>query len=312
MKEVSKHNILTMKIIYAFLSLLLVVNVAIAQPKVVKKSGKQPAWAKTLAATDYLVAVGDGSTLSEAQQKALLFIKQEIVQSVAEQVMSVSTHTLQENDNNIHQSFAQTITAKAAKVPFVQGISNNQIEAVYWEKMKDKSAKKEWYRYYAKYPFSQVQLSKLVNDFCIEDNKITQRLAQLEDGLSTVSQTEQIAAALGELNILAQTLEDNRRQRAVMLQSRYNALYEQMRITLITHTLGQLECQLNIGNRVLQSAQTPSVKSVCATVSNIHIGNACIVEYNSDGCYRDIENFIELSYTFWGKKVTQKFLIPFQ
>ncbi|GHU94163.1 hypothetical protein FACS1894156_2040 [Bacteroidia bacterium] len=301
-----------MKIIYAFLSLLLVVNAAVAAPKSVKKSGKQPTWAAHLSQPDYLVAVGEGLTLSEAQQKALLLIKQEIVRSVAEQVMSVSTHTLQENNNVHRQSFEQTITAKAAKVPFVQGVSNNQIEAVYWEKMKDKSAQKEWYRYYAKYPFSKAQLSKLVNDFCVEDNKITQRLAQLEDELLAVSRTEQIDAALGELNILAPSLDDHRRQRAVMLQSRYNALYAQMRISSTRHRLGALEYQLNMGDRAVQSAQTPAVKSGCATVSNIHIGNTCIVEYNSDGCYRDIENFIEVSYTFGGKKITQSFLIPFQ
>jgi hypothetical protein len=298
------------KILFTFSMLLLCSVTPFAQQKTLETGGKKPDWAKQLVATGYIITQGDAASLGDAQQKALLLVKQEIVRSVAEQVISASTHSLQEQNMQATESYTQSITSKANKVPFLQGISVSKVEDSYWEKLRDKSSKKEFYRYYLKYPFSAAQLGKLVAEFREEDRKITQRIGDLEASLGQVESVEQVDAAIDELGSLTASLEDSRKEKAALLQSRYRALYESILIVEVEHTLGQLACKLMLGERPLKTSRRPQVKSDCATVTQTLIGDTCSITYRYDGCYADVENFVTVQYRFGHKNVSHKFLIP--
>ncbi|MDR3366773.1 MAG: hypothetical protein LBO71_07395 [Prevotellaceae bacterium] len=291
-------------------SLLLGAVTLFAQQKTLEASGKKPDWAKQLVETGYIITQGDALSLGDAQQEALLLVKQEIVRSVAEQVISASTHSLQEQGMNVTESYTQSITAKANKVPFLQGISISKVEDSYWEKLRDKSSKKELYRYYIKYPFGAAQLGKLVAEFREEDQKITQRLSELESLLAQVESVEQMEAAVDELGNQIATLEDNRKDRAATLQSRYRALYESILVVEVGHTPGQISYKLALGERPLKTSRKPQVKSDCATITQTTIGDICSISYRYDGCYADVENFVNVQYRFGHKNVQHKFLIP--
>ncbi|MDR0414530.1 MAG: hypothetical protein LBH84_03850 [Prevotellaceae bacterium] len=298
------------KILSTFSVLLLGAATLFAQQKIVETSGKKPKWANQLVETGYIIAQGEAASSGEAQQKALLLVKQEIVRGVAEQVTSAGTRVIQEQGWQVTESYVQSITYKANKVPFLQGISVNSIEDSYWEKLRDKSSKKEFYRYYIKYPFSAAQLGKLVAEFKEEDRKITQRIGELEALLQQVESVEQIDAAVDELGSLTASLEDSRKEKVTLLQSRYRALYESILPVEVEHTLGKITYRLMLGERPLKVSRRPQVKSICATVTKIDIGDTCSIAYHYDGCYADVENFVEVQYRFGHKNVSHKFLIP--
>ncbi|MDR0687942.1 MAG: hypothetical protein LBF55_04545 [Prevotellaceae bacterium] len=298
------------KILFTFSLLQLGVAALFAQQKLLESSGKKPSWAKQLVETGYIITQGNSASLSDAQQKALLLVKQEIVRSVAEQIVSAGTHVVQEQNRQLTESYTQSITSKASKVPFLQGISVSKVEDSYWEKLRDKSSKADFYRYYIKYPFSAAQLGKLVAEFKEEDQKITQRIGELEALLTQVESVEQIDAAVDELGSLASTLEDSRKEKVSLLQSRYRALYESIALLEVEHTLGRLTCKLMLGERPVKTSRKPQVKSACAAIAQTLAGDACSIAYRYDGCYTDVENFVEVSYRFGHKNVSHKFLIP--
>ncbi len=289
---------------------LLAATALVAQDKIKETSGKKPAWAKDLLASGYVITQGDGATLNAAQQEALLMAKQEIVRSVAEQIITTSTRSLQEQNMQITEAYTQNITSKASKVPYLQGISVSQIEESYWEKIQDKKSKAIFYRYYIKYPFNKAQLSKLVAEFKEEDNKITQRINELEAALTKVESVEQIDASIEELGGLLAGLEDNRKEKSALLQSRYRALYESILIAEVENVLGSITYKLMLGNRTIQSTRKPQVKSECAAIAQVNIGATCTITYRYDGCYDDVENYVNVLYRFGSKNVSHKFLIP--
>ncbi|MDR3187678.1 MAG: hypothetical protein LBT94_00630 [Prevotellaceae bacterium] len=303
-------KIFTLGIIIHVFILLLGAVAVFAQQKTLETSGKKPSWAKQLVETGYIITQGDAASLGEAQQEALLLVKQEIVRSVAEQVISESTRSLQEQGQQVTEFYAQSITTKANRAPFLQGISVSKVESSYWERVRFKPSGQELYRYYVKYPFSAAQLGKLVAEFREEDQKLTRRIGELEALLTQVESVEQIDAAADELGSLTSMLEDSRREKAANLQSRYRALYEGVRIEEVGHTLGQISYRLMLGERPVKTLRRPQVKSTCATVTQTGAGDTCSVAYRYDGCYADMENFVNVQYRFGAKRVTHEFLIP--
>ncbi|MGL4956197.1 MAG: hypothetical protein ACRC9X_03360 [Bacteroidales bacterium] len=293
--------------IFFILSLLLTIASLKAQDKVIECSGKKPNWARDLTELNYLVMQGDASSLTEAQQKSLLLVKQEIVRSIAEQVISSSTRLLQEKQREVSESYTQNISAKANKVPYVQGISLAQIESFYWEKIQDKSTQNIFFRYYIKYPFGVEQLTKLVAEFRAEDKKITQRINTLEFELEQVETLEQIDAAIDEIGDLIRYVEDFRKVRANSLLGRYRTLFESVDITELENKLGEVTYQLMIGDRAVSTIRKPIIKNGCATILQTTLRT---ITYSYDGCYSDIENFIELHYRLGNRLLRHKFLIP--
>jgi len=297
--------------IATFSAFLLLATLACAQKVVESSDKKKPKWANSLLERDYIIKAADGSDLQEAQQKSITLVKEEVVRSIAENVTSASTlNTDEDVKGNVSSTFRQSIMTKANRVPYVQGIALNTAEASYWEKIKDSKTKQNFYRFYIKVPFSRAQLGKLVAEFKEEDMKITRRIDALEAALASIESVEQIDAAVDELGGLAATLEDSRQERSRQLQSRYRALYESIVIADEGSSLGKVAYRLELGGKTIQSSRKPQVKSACAAIAQTNIGVSCSVAYRYDGCYNDIENFVEVLYRFGSKNVAQKFLIP--
>ena len=299
------------KLILALTLVLLALPSVTARERVMETSERRkPAWAKNLLEQNFVIAVGTGATQADAQQHALLLVKQDIVRSIAEQVISVSTREVREANGQFTDAFTQSVTAKASRVPYVQGISTNQVQEFYWERLRNTKSKQESFRYYIKYPFSNAQLNRLVAEFRREDMKITERINELESALGTIETVEQIDAAIDELDGLVTTLEDNRKERSRQLQLRYRALYESIVMVETGSTLGTVAYRLELGGRAIQSSLRPQVRSACASIAQINLGAITTIAYRHDGCYSDIENFIEVSYRFGTRTVAQRFLVP--
>ena len=198
-----------------------------AQTKVMEKSAKKvPGWMNT-AVDDYLIVSVTVGSLAEGQSKVLQEITERIIQAVANNVSVSKENVLSEvnTDGNIESSdaFMQVSKMKSANLPFLKGISLSNVEEIYWEKVQDKSTKKEYYNYSVKYPFSKAEQRKLVAEFeALDAEKVAQYKA-LEQKVHSIESVDEIKQAVLELNTLSEYFFDAVRLSQVRgLISRYN------------------------------------------------------------------------------------------
>ena len=179
-----------------------------AQTKVMEKSAKKvPGWMNT-AVDDYLIVSVTVGSLAEGQSKVLQEITERIIQAVANNVSVSKENVLSEvnTDGNIESSdaFMQVSKMKSANLPFLKGISLSNVEEIYWEKVQDKSTKKEYYNYSVKYPFSKAEQRKLVAEFeALDAEKVAQYKA-LEQKVHSIESVDEIKQAVLELNTLSE------------------------------------------------------------------------------------------------------------
>ena len=140
-----------MKRLIGIVCALLLVAGAGAQTKVIEKSAKKvPVWMNT-ALDDYLVVSVTANSLAEAQTKAMAEITERIIQAVASHVTVSQKSELSEVNINGNidskDAYSRVSKIKSANLPFLKGISSTNIEEIYWQKVQDKSTKKEYYDY---------------------------------------------------------------------------------------------------------------------------------------------------------------------
>lgn len=181
-----------------------------AQTKVMEKSAKKvPGWMNT-AVDDYLIVSVTVGSLAEGQSKVLQEITERIIQAVANNVSVSKENVLSEvnTDGNIESSdaFMQVSKMKSANLPFLKGISLSNVEEIYWEKVQDKSTKKEYYNYSVKYPFSKAEQRKLVAEFeALDAEKVAQYKA-LEQKVHSIESVDEIKQAVFGVEYLIRVL----------------------------------------------------------------------------------------------------------
>jgi len=285
-------------------------GISLSQDKVIEKSGKQPKWVNNLE-KDYIIAVGSGATSQEAQQNALIMVKERIVSSVAENVKAKSELKKEEtNNNNVSvflEKFASQTTTESGKVPFLQGISLSKVEEFYWEKIqrKDRSV---IFNYHIKYPFPDMELDKLVYDFKTRDAELTKQLEDLLAQTETVESVEQIEKNIGELKVLTDYFMDARKNQADLGITKYQSLLASIELVEVESNLGELKYSLRLGTRTISTVKKPITKSECARItSTINNQNNWLVKYDYANCYEDPENNILVKYRFGNSDVQKKF-----
>ena len=91
---------------------------------------KKPAWVNTLV-KDYIIVVASSNTLEDAQEKALIKVKEHIISSVADNISSTSEYILTEDtksgDMSITENYKVATKTRAADIPFIKVISVNQV-----------------------------------------------------------------------------------------------------------------------------------------------------------------------------------------
>lgn len=300
-----------MKKILILLLLLPVLSVY-AQINVVEKSQKrQPDWVNAIQ-KDFIIVVGTGETIQDAQQNALNVVKERIVSSVAENVKTRSEMRVEESSvNNISQfleKFASQTTTESGKVPFLQGISLSKVEEFYWEKTENKATRAIRYNYHIKYPFPEFELKNLVSDFKMRDRELTEQLDNLLDQIDKVNSTEEIEKNIGELNILADYFMDGRKDKCMLGITRYRSLLNSIELVELESGLGELKYTLRLANRYITTTKKPKVSSECARItSTINNADHSIIKYDYDNCYDDPENNINVSYRFGNTTVQKPF-----
>lgn len=296
-----------------FVSLLLIsYSASFAQVKVVDSSAKRPPkWVNGLE-KEFIIVVGTASTIQDAQQSALNMVKEQIVNAVAESVKTSSEMRMEESTiNNIStylENFASTTTTTSGPVPFLQGISLSKVDEFYWEKLERKADRSITYNYHIKYPFSKIEMWKLVEEFKKRDTEMGNQLEELLSAVDQVKSTEEIARNIDELKVLSEYFMDGRKDKALMGITRYNALYDMIELVELSSDLGTLKYALRIGERYVTTSRKPQTKSDCARITGTKVGNGeTTISYDYENCYDDPENHILVSYRFGNTNLRKPF-----
>ena len=311
-KDSTILKLLPMKKITCVALLILSGLVAFAQPKVVDKSGKKPDWVNGLE-KEFIIVVGSGSTIDEAQKSALMLIKENIVLSVADNVKAKSEIKKEENSYNnsvstFLEKYTSQVTSESGKVPYLQGISLANANEYYWEKQYDKSTKETKFYYHIKYPFSEFEMKKLVSDFRMRDREMTENLDRLEAEVETVTSIEQMEKNIEELKALQDAFIDARKDKVNMVMARYRSLFQSVELVEVENNLGSIKYTLRLGDRTISTVKKPVVKSECARITGTKNNvSDWEITYDYENCYEDPENNILVTYRFGNSNVSKKF-----
>lgn len=291
---------------------------AFAQFKVVEKSTKKaPAWYQQMVA-DYLIVSAHEPTLEEAQAACLQEVKKQIIQAVAQNITFSESSTMNqklEGDEitEFVDIYSSNTDVKAATVPFVQGISLSKVEDYYWEKLQDKKTKEVYYNYSMKYPFTQLELKKLVRDFEKRDKQYEVQLTELEQNLENIQALEDIQASITKIAPLKEYFFDQMRsQRVKTLEKSYRELYGMISIQGSNARMGEYVCQLILKGNPIAISSMPKLKSNCASQLSARSadgGKEIHIFYNADDCLETEENAVEATFRIGGKAVSHKFYI---
>lgn len=296
-----------------WMCVLLITTNACAQYRVVDSSQRRtPDWVNTLE-KDYIIINAEGSSITEAQQNALMLIKERIVTSVANHVKAESEMVTEQVNYNEHitvflEKYTATITTQSGDIPYLQGISLSRAEGFYWEHLRDRRTGKEKYRYHVRYPFPEFELRKLVMDFQLMQRRLAAQLHDLLDAMAEVTSIEQINNNISELQTLAASFVDGRKEQALNGVNRYRGLLNSINLYEENSSLGTLRFALRAGDRRFTTSQQPNIRSECARITGKRAdGDFWVIDYDVDYCYDDPENHIEVHYRFGTSPIRKKF-----
>ena len=280
--------------------------------KLVEKSGDKPEWVGKGSVKDYIIVQSDKPTLEEAKADAMQKVRAEIASSVATNVVrtvnSYTQKTVEGTNASTNATMSIESTSKIAKMPAIQGVSITKADT-YHELFKNKKTGVEYYNLYVKYPFSRFDLVELVTAYEKHEKEIDDRIANYEDGLNNIESVEQVDDAITALGALVKEVgpEDSRVDRISGITNRYIAIYDNIIMDIVSNVPGKLTIRLVYNGNVITTSQKPRVSSNCATQFTVkNEDDNMIINYNSDYCYAQDDNYVEIRFRFGSKFVKEK------
>jgi len=282
-----------------------------AQFKVDETSGKRPDWTNSME-RGYIIGIGNGLTMEEAKDNAIINVKAQIVTSVADFISASTSSTTEEitadKFSKLYQTYSEQISTQSGKRDYLQGISAAKVDDVYWEKLYNKKTKEEKYEYFVKYPFSQFDLDELVNDFREKDEQLTNELNNVLKILDDFTSIEEIMQSQSQLFKLSEIFIDERKAKALTGIEKCKALLASVYIADAGSELGMVRYSLKIGPKAVRFAKKPVVNSNCARIADRRLGDfVCEIDYLHDECYDEPGNNIAVRYSFANNKPEKNF-----
>ncbi len=307
-----KNKIIVQSALYILILIVFPLGM-FSQDKVLEKSSKKkPDWVNATQ-KDFIITTGRGETIDEAKNNVVPAIRNEIMNSVAVYVRSSSEMTIEnENKNNVIntiEKFKNTSTVQTADIPSLKGISLNKVSEFYWEKIQDKDSKKITVAYHVKYPFSELELKKLIDEFNQKDQEMTDQLNGILDNVDKIEAIEDISTNITQLENLIGYFVDQRKEKAQLGLTKLKDMLKSIEIVPIENNLGTLKYALKIGEKFYKTSQKPKYKnSECVEItSKVSEGHVQIIQYTFENCTEDEKNLISVSYKYGNNKVERTF-----
>lgn len=276
-----------------------------AKDKVVDKSGKTPDWIMTSDRYSFSV-MAQASDLNAARDKCLDDIRQYIVNSIASNITSVETSTVDsdiENGlENLYTTYSSQLKTAAAKLPFLTGITLSNALEVYWEKCRRKQDGSYYYNYHVLYPFTVKERDRLIKQFKEYDAEKYAALTALRDAYPHLSDVSMIDAGIRDLEPLAEYFfDDVRKKEAETLLSTYRRAYSRISVVPVSQELGSFTYSLVLDGHLITCSKAPQLKS--GTAYDIRLSpedKEYVITYDYTYCYPSDDNYIQIIYSFPG------------
>ena len=304
-----------MKRILVFCTVLLLAGVAVAADKVVQSSSRRtPKWIGGME-EGYFIVSAESGTLNDAQEKAMTQLREQIVSAVATRLHASTTITMHEVTDNgnidFHKELDSRLSVQAADIPYLANISPSHAEAYYWQKIR-RPDKSTYYVYHIKYPLSNSRLRLLVEEYEQQQKIINDSLqAFASTNMADYSSIDGMLLRHAQLKQFAATLREDDPRREVCAAIRRN--YEQMlsrnlHIGILDSDRQQTTVALFYGDKQLENTLRPKTKSNCLTaIETKTTRNTGVITYDyTTGCYEEDQNWLDVQYTFLGKKITTR------
>ena len=141
------------------------------------------------------------------------------------------------------------------------------------------------------------------------EKEIDDKIAGYEDGLDNIESVEQIDASITALGALSKEIgpDDARVDRINGIVNRYVSVYDNIVVDIVSNEPGRLTVRLVYNGNTITTTQKPRVSSNCAAqFSQKNDGDDIVISYNSDYCYEQDDNYIEVRFRFGSKFVKEK------
>ncbi len=304
-----------MRRLLIFASVLLLAGAAVAGEKTIQSSSKRmPAWVGGME-EGYIIVSAQAEDLETAQQKAITYVREQIVSAIATNVQSATAITMHEVDDNgsidSHKEMTMKLKVEAADIPYLANVSPSHATDYYWAKIR-RDDKSIYYYYHVKYPLSKSRLRLMVEEYEKQQKSINDSLQafastnfaeydDLDQMLLRHSMLKQFAAGLRE--------EDYRQEICRTVRNSYEQMLSRnLHVEVLSSGRQDARVALYYGDTQLSCAQLPKTKSNCLTAMEVKKeGKADHISYDfQTGCYEDEQNYLDIIYTVLGKKITQR------
>ena len=281
------------------------------QFKQLEKSGKKPGWVNELR-EGYIIGHGRGQTLDIAKDQAMLDVRRQISEAVAIHVKSVSESLVRElilnEKTSMASEFEEMTQTQTGKRDYLMGISASRVEDFFWEEVRNKRTKEQFFKYALLYPFSDKELDNLVSIFKEKDRKLTELLESLLSITESYKTIEELESCKARLEKLAPLFIDERKARAEVGVQKCINLLKSVYIADTNSEPGHLRYSLKVGNRLVSTAKKPRFQTNCATLGRRLLGHQVNeLFYSTENCYDEPGNHITVYYRTSYKSISRKF-----
>lgn len=289
---------------------------SMAKIRVVDKSAKKvPEWVG-MTRQDYIITSAISPTLEEAKRQCFDNIRKTIIEAVAQNICSLTQSTIQQEsmENGITHfwdTYSAQFSTEAAKLPYLNGISESKAEDSYWEKRQDSETKEVTYAYSVKYPFPSLELKKLVQMFQKQDQVMENKLQALEtlyDSITSLGEIDKALSDIEELNCYF--FDPVRQERTRSLEKDFRSLYSQITLQEVGNQLGDYVFKFVLRGKVINVPQRPQIKSETLAQLRAELQDRkWHILYDYSTCDPMEENKCEVIFVINGKRLTHTFYV---
>lgn len=296
-------------------SLFILPAFAAQNEKIVDKSGKEPKWIYASGA-DFITVAAEAKDLQDAKDKAMIQVKKQILNSIAENVKSTAAVTTQERGvngkYNVIEEYASLVETEGALIPFLGEVSISKADDYYWEKLK--RGKEYSFRYHIKYPFTQFDLMRMSDEYLTREREINNKLNDFaKDNFTTYTSVEQMIQRLTDLRLFKASLmeRDPRRVTCANIEKVYNNYLKSIAIRLVSVSKKQLVYTLYFGENNISNNLQPKFETECLLDLQYkpQNGNTLVTYDFETACYETEQNRLTITLSIGGNKVKNTFIV---
>lgn len=303
------------KIIICAVTMLMAIAATAQDYKVVERSEKHtPSWVGR-SGDGYICVSSTDRDIEEARKACMRSIKEEIIQSIAVNVVSESKEYIETKDSNGVQEFVNEFmsnsTTQAATLPFITGISISKAKSTYWEKLQDKKTKQTLYSLSVLYPLSEAELEAYRAEFLALDKKMVRQTMQLEEGINSLSSVDDLINGIAKAQESVEYFFDRRRKKwAENVLEQYSKMPTRLSVHGKAGRDDSYTVWVELDGRKITPSGNPKLTSNCAgDLKFKRDGQDYIVTYDTSDCLSDEENTLEVSFRIKGRTIREKFII---